>query len=539
VSHSYQVLGTSIPSLLGRKRLLDQINRHLLKPTPDHVQAVGPSLYGKSVLLSHLASSHQDGSPTYLTAAYSDLRHAPPTSDADFVQRFASVVKQALTRIGSTLAEVIDLGSPNVQELLVLVFDELERNDARVLIVLDGFDHVLEGTGLTRNLWDQLRALGQKNSLRLVTGSRRPLRELCKSEDSRTSDFWEIFYDKPIYVGPFDESDWEDLITPLSSAGVDVDASAQKELGNWTGGVPVLAVAVLERLTEKCERSRICSKSDVDEISVAVLDERRQLMAQIWDGCDVDVRGDLVILAEKESEGIAVSDLADSRTRQLVERGFGAVRGNRIRSACRIMARYAVRQAPAIADLKRLFGTEHAFVDNIRGLLEYRLGQIAERKIDPELFGLLYKAVRELEPKAELALMWVRSISNRALDLIWRAELPPNRRIPDEWVSEWKNSGERLLWLETDQRLPSRQGSQCNVLRLLTGAERVRPLAKYATKPTALLLDSLQSIGDFGQHRADFPESTVTTGFAATVVMTAIELAASIAADLARQPAQR
>jgi hypothetical protein len=58
--------------------------------------------------------------------------------------------------------------------LLVLVFDELDKDNKRLLIVLDGFDHVLAGTGLTRNLWDQLRSLGEKGSLRLVTGSRRP-----------------------------------------------------------------------------------------------------------------------------------------------------------------------------------------------------------------------------------------------------------------------------------------------------------------------------------------------------------------------------
>ena len=46
MNHPYQVLGTSVPSLLSRKRLLDQVERHLLKPSPDHVQVVGPSLYG-------------------------------------------------------------------------------------------------------------------------------------------------------------------------------------------------------------------------------------------------------------------------------------------------------------------------------------------------------------------------------------------------------------------------------------------------------------------------------------------------------------
>jgi hypothetical protein len=95
----------------------------------------------------------------------------------------------------SSIAEYIDVGDAGLHELLDLVFQELEQQKARLLVILDGFDHVLAGTGLTRNLWDQLRALGQRASLTLVTGSRRPLRELCKTEESRTSDFWEIFYD--------------------------------------------------------------------------------------------------------------------------------------------------------------------------------------------------------------------------------------------------------------------------------------------------------------------------------------------------------
>ena len=45
---------------------------------------------------------------------------------------------------------------------------------------------------------------------------------------------------------------------------------------------------------------------------------------------------------------------------------------------------------------------------------------------------------------------------------------------------------------------------------------------------------SLQSVGDFGQHRDDFRESTVTKGFAACVVLCAIELVESFARDLLR-----
>jgi hypothetical protein len=57
----------------------------------------------------------------------------------------------------------------------------------------------------------------------------------------------------------------------------------------------------------------------------------------------------------------------------------------------------------------------------------------------------------------------------------------------------------------------------------------------YTAKPTALLVDSLQSVGDFGQHRHDFPESNVSKGFVASQVLSAIELVESLARDLLRE----
>jgi hypothetical protein len=534
VNHPYQVLGVSVPSLLGRKHLLEQIGRHLMKPSPDHVQVVGPSLYGKSVLLSQLAANHRGGSSQYLTSAYADLRHTPPTTDGEFRQQFGVIVKDALTRAGSSLADYIDLGDASAHELLVLVFDELDRERKRLLVVLDGFDHVLEGTGLTPNIWGQLRALAQRRSLRLVTGSRRPLRELCKSDESRTSDFWEIFYDTPIAVGAFGESDWDDLIEPLIAAGVTVDGSARKEIANWSGGVPILAIALLGGLAESTSDGKICTKNEVDAIAGVMLEERRQLLAEIWEDCDVDLRGDLAVLASKEADGIPLSELSDRRQRTLEQRGLGSSSGHRMRASCRLMARFAQQQAPAVADLKRLFGTREGFEANIRGLLEHRLAQVLDTTIDGDLRSFVQSAVRDLEPKPELALKWVRSIVNRCLALIWDTELESGQRLPDSWVNEWKQGRDRLQWLDGSQRLPRGQGAQCHVLRLATGAEGIRPMARFATKPTALLVDALQSVGDFAQHREDYRESKVSKGYAAAVVMSAIELAESLARDLAR-----
>ena len=208
-TNPYQVFGASTPPMLGRASLVDRINQHhLLKPSPDHVSVVGPAHYGKSVLLRHLADTHRTGSSHYLTAAYIDLRHGTPESDGAFMRRFASEVKEALHSARPDLSELLDLDDEAIHELLKLVLAELEDESGRILVVLDGFDYVLAGTGLTRNLWDQLRSLAQQTSLRLVTGSRRPLRELCKTEESRTSDFWEIFYDTPVRVAALDQGDW-------------------------------------------------------------------------------------------------------------------------------------------------------------------------------------------------------------------------------------------------------------------------------------------------------------------------------------------
>ena len=184
-ANPYQVLGPSIPPMLGRAALVQCIESHLSKPTPDHVSVVGPKHYGKSVLLRHLADAYRAGSSGYLTAVHIDLRHDTPRSDGAFKRRFAAEVKKALREkeIETALrpdqvrlSEYIDPDDPAIHELLDLVFTELEDENARILVVLDGFDYALAGTELTRDLWDQLRSLAQRASLRLVTGSRRPLR---------------------------------------------------------------------------------------------------------------------------------------------------------------------------------------------------------------------------------------------------------------------------------------------------------------------------------------------------------------------------
>ena len=300
---------------LDRNALMQTIKDRLLKPSPDHVSVVGPAYYGKSVVLWHLATSFRNGSGGYLTASHIDLRHGVPASDGEFMRRFATEIRASLQGPRPQLAELIDLEEEAIQEVLGLVFDDLESESACLLVVLDGFDYALAGTGLARNLWDRLRALAQKASLRLVTGSRRPLLECCRTEESRTSDFWEIFYDTPTPVTALDDSDIEAFLQPLRDVGCEFDQSARKEIVNWTGGVPLLVCALLQRLSEEPPVTRL-SKPEIDRAAEEVLAERSQLLAALWDDCDDELRADLGVLSDGD---VPLTELSDVRRRAVTE----------------------------------------------------------------------------------------------------------------------------------------------------------------------------------------------------------------------------
>ena len=139
-TNPYQVLGGSVAPMLGREALVQRLDGHLLKATPDHVSVVGPAHYGKSVLLLHLSDAYRADPSRYLAASYVDLRRRTPASDREFMERFAEEIRVTLEAVHGDLAEWIESNDENVHEVLGLVFDELVKNDERLLVVFDGFD---------------------------------------------------------------------------------------------------------------------------------------------------------------------------------------------------------------------------------------------------------------------------------------------------------------------------------------------------------------------------------------------------------------
>ncbi|HYN36295.1 MAG TPA: hypothetical protein VEV82_04900 [Actinomycetota bacterium] len=480
---------------------------------------MGHTLYGKSVLLNHLAERFRAPDDHYVTSLYSDFRHNTPLTDDEFRRHFAERVKSSLQPVQPELAEYLELEEEGLRDLLDLVFDEMETRGLRLLAVLDGFDHVLAGSGITRNLWDDMRTLGQKSSLRLVTGSRSRLRELCKTEDSRTSDFWEIFYDTPLQVGCFEEHDWSGFLKPFRSRGVSIEGPALKEIDNWTGGVPVLAAALAARLLAGAREGVTLSKPNVDDTAEVTAEERRELLAALWEDCPIDLQSNLAALADSD---MSLSEVPDYRRRDLQLRGFARLSGSKLRSSCRLMIRYAKQQAGGVAELRRLFGDAERFESNIRSLLELRLAQV--RGADPQLLSYVERGIRDLDPEPANSVVWGRSIAERALDLIWEAELPPDRSIPQAWQFAGVKWGE----------VPRRRGQQCGLLRLITGTDDHAAVSRFVTKPTFLLVDHLQSVGDFGQHRE---EGEVSLSIAVAFCLSAISLCESLARDLAPRSA--
>ena len=527
----YQVLGGTVPRLLGREQILADLESHLLKPTPDHVSVIGFARYGKSVLLNHLAEKYRPGNDYFRTALYIDFRHATPTTDEDFRFSFAKGIKLTVEQFRPEITGCIDLNdSESIYELLDLAFGELDRTGDRLLAVLDGFDHVLAASNITRMLWDNMLELARRHSsLTLVTGSRRPLRELCTSEESQSSDFWEIFYDTPLEINKFDDDDWDGFLRPMREKNITIEPVAKQEIVAWTGGVPILAAALMRELYKNIPEGTTLSRIDVDQVATRLLSSKSQILSALWGDCSEEIKSDLVAAVKRE---IPLKQLSHARRVELEERGFIQIMGNNIKPACKIMEQYSCLRTPDANELRRLFGSNNTFEENIQSVLTLRFEQTAQ--VDQNLTNHISNAIRDISPSPEGSLIWMRSIAAKALDLIWEKELPSDRSIPQTWINEWKRANEwKENLLDQSRRLPQKRGLQCNILRLATGTQNSHPVTHLITKTTYILVHHINSVGDFGQHRES--RDFLNVGTAISFCMSAIALSESLYNDLNRK----
>jgi hypothetical protein len=513
----YQTLGVGIAPLLGRRVMSEKIMRHLANPGPWHLTIVGPKYIGKTVLLKALASQVSEDRNLFEACVFWDVRHSHIETDADFYRELAIHAAEALKPVDGLLSE--ELSKPEGRNYGAIrdVFEYLKEDGRRVLLIWDGMDRVLSAAQVTRNLWDSLRSLAELSSVRIITGSRKYLRELCATPESRTSDFWRSFHD-PVKLGAFTEEDWDDFLEPFATRQINLARGARTEIVNWTGGAPVLAAALCARLWATPPNDTAISNMHINEIAGAFFAGDETLLPALWADCDLDERSDLARLASGDSLRIK-DDVPQPRAQALQQRGYVRVENNQISFNCRAIENYARQHGSDATALRRLFGIQEEYEKNLVGLLELRSGRLNLSAGD--LNNQLTIAIQNVASSPATSIRQVRGLVDDIFEMIWDAELP-DRRIPAEWSDAWNENG----WgLRGD--IPTEGGARCKLLGNLTDKRKAG--STRVSRQSYTLLNFLQSVGDVGQHRNN---EQISSSFAAIACLTVIELLGQLTSEL-------
>jgi hypothetical protein len=514
----FPICSADVPVCIGREALLQRMLGALTKPVPDHLQVIGARFAGKTVLVTEVIRRLAATEKPYTAFVHWDLGHRTPANDDEFLKRLKQELIEALKVRHPDYAEYLKTSDGSPYEDISTVLASLV-DDGKVLAALDGFDKALANGRLTRNLWDQMRELAAKPSLRLVTASRRTLRELIRHPDAQTSDFWNIFDQSPIRVGCFDEQDLDAALQ--QAAEIRLSAGARTELWGSTNGYPILVLEVLNALISSGERGDVSLEAMRAGCEAAYAVSRDRLDA-LWEDCSSSSR-DLFRLVNEQSS-VPRADFPAADADVLLERGFVQLSGNKLQRPNRLLARLLSELPNDATAMARLFGSVDAYEANMRGVLERRIAQVVG--LDQTLSRYLARGIEDLPDHPSVFLTHVRGFVDRVFDLIWQTEVP-DRRIPSDWMDIWKRNNERGL---ADWETTFPQGvHRVRLLNLMTGTERSVRLAKHVSKGTYVLMNSAHAFGDFGQHQEGV---RVDVGTAYAALHLCIELAASFGRDL-------
>ena len=521
IDNPYQVLGASTPALIGRERPLQWLTSRLGKRTPDHVSVVGPKYIGKTVLLGELARRFSGGGSPFAACVYWDLRRETFDDDAAFFRALARRMATALDGVDATLAKHLRTDGGDAWGMVQIAAEGLADERERVLVVLDNLDVLPLSEGLSKTVWDNLRALAELPSVWFVTGTRRTLRELpsIRPEEWYTSDFHRIFADNVLRLGAFEDGDLDALLAPLRAHVATVGKGFKTELAATTGGVPILAVQVLKHVWDGADPSGSVTHDDVHEATAALAEPLRGHLKDLWEACSDEEQSDLARVAfEGEIELDATSR---HRAEVLARRGFLVVSGSRAKSQCRLMDGFAREHGASATSLNRLFEAEEDLHANMKAVLGYRLTQIAVT--DPALRDYLDTAIDRVD-KPHVLLAQIRSITDRVLQIVMDAECPDGE-IPVEWTREWH------YHLDSDAvpkgPAPVDSWGRLAIIRLATDTRN--GVATRISRPTSILLNALHHIGNFGQHKEGDP---LYKGFALNACLSALELVNQVSQEL-------
>ena len=517
----FPILGTTTAQMIGRDAVMQRLYNNLTKTTPSHLSIVGPRFAGKTVLIKNLKERLSTDDSPYNVVIYWDLGHLTPSSDEEFISQLSGHISQGIKNIhpdDATLlqGDIGDVTYSDLREVLSACNDE----GTKILMLWDGFDRPLSSDVLTRNLWDQLKELALIPSLRLVTASRRPLSELIRSAESATSDFWGVFDTNPVKIDTLNEDDIKAIYAKVGH--INFNNSATKELINWSGSFPPL---FLELINQICSNgSTNIDNETVNNIADNAMSNLIAIIDYLWHDCSVSARSQYRYLVEHGEQSISTinhNDIIDLESRGFIQSSSG----KKVRACCKLLEKYIATLDVEIGSLARLFSTKEDYQNNIKGVLELHLEHV--NPIDSILKRSIQSSINDIPEYPVNCITNIRNIVDKSLDLIWKVEFP-DREISRELLHDWKIRGEKGpdKW---SANFPLARGHQVGLLQLITGTAKTARRSKNVTKNTAVLVNSLHGIGDFGQH---LDGTDVSLGIAISAVTLSIELAEILSKEL-------
>jgi hypothetical protein len=436
MSNPYKLSGTETPDIIGRSALLEEVLGRLEKPTPDHVSIVGEKYSGKTVLLNELGKRFGPKSDYFDGCCHISVKHDTITGDLDFYSTLAKKISPAVRSLEPEAARDLRSGGTDIWEVIQIVFETLAEDGKRVLILFDDFDAVPMIEGLTKNVWDNLRSLAEMSSIRFVTASRRPLRELhsISPEEWWTSDFHRIF--SSVTVNALGQDSLQEFLDPLRDRVDGVANGAETELMGQTGGILPLITQICHQLWEQSSDYGTVQHTDIQSEADSLYDREHWILHELWEGLSEREKEVLTTLA-RGSTLTKGGDVQTQIANDLKGRGYVVVDGQKVKEGSRLLSRFAREYGDATTSIGRHFGSQESYKANIPKVLEHRFEQVDH--LDDQLRDFTRNAL-ENTGMPHVLLSNVRAIARRGLHLTIDRELPEGE-IPDEWVTKWQDSG--------------------------------------------------------------------------------------------------
>jgi hypothetical protein len=501
-NNPYRLTPDPTPDELARAELVEQILEDLFE---HHISIIGPRHYGKTVFAAAVAKAAR-ACGHFSDVVFWDLRHFTPASDAEFFAKFAETLVEQLTCVGEDAKNHFANDADRTYSRIRGFFEYLQGLEKRILIIMDGMDDPLDCEVLTKSLWDNLTGFSKIGSANLLATSRKPLRQLCKNSNGRSSDFWVRFEDPPTRLKAFDPHEITNFLKPLIDAHGGLATGAETEFARWTGGIPWLAVCLGRKLYESANSP--LTVENVRDTAKKLLADNADSLDAAWDIFTAEEQTGFADLIEKgEIEQREAGKIAHS----LVQLGLAHSTGAKIAPRCELLQQFTAHLQSGLVTIKLLFGDLAAYERNITAVVEWRLRHISIK--DPELRDNVSDAVERVG-NARLFFKEVRNIVSHTLVRIWKFESPdgnsPRYEGPD---------GQRAgpLRLEDDYNLIMHLQAATNIKNHIT--------LKKANRRIYALLSALLPYGDLGQHQGN---QELSNTHAACACLTLLELAAEL-----------